>query len=197
MKVAVCWEDGVGRPWVVGVGADSSPVLVADGPELFAVLDNPALEWVDPVGVGEPVAEFRGLYEASCDQPVELHQVVIVGHGDVSPPFAVAQYFSKCDGLGHHQKRRGRTRRWQGFGSLVPAVMQIFEDGMGEAMSVPVVTPLGDDSCCAAQLLARPGGVVDGSELPLREAGEPRQWGVYDRDGGMRASITMTFGVSQ
>jgi hypothetical protein len=61
MKVAVCWEDGVGRPWVVGVGADSSPVLVADGPELFAVLDNPALEWVDPVGVGEPVAEFRGL----------------------------------------------------------------------------------------------------------------------------------------
>jgi hypothetical protein len=132
-----------------------------------AVLDNPSLEWVDLVGVGESVAEFRWLSEASCDQPVKLHQVVVVGHGDVSPPFEVAEDFSECDGLGHHQQRRGRTWGWEGFGSLVPAGMEIFEDGMGEALSVPVVMPFGDDPCCAPKLLACPCEVVDGSEQPI------------------------------
>ena len=69
LKVAVCWEDGLGKPWVVGVVGTASPLLVAEGAELFAVLDNPAFEGVDPVGVGEAVAEFRGLSEASCNLP--------------------------------------------------------------------------------------------------------------------------------
>jgi hypothetical protein len=72
-------------------------------PELFAVLDNPPLEWVDSVGVGEPVADFRRLSEASCDQPVELHQVVVVGHGHVSPPFEVAEDFREYHSLGDRQ----------------------------------------------------------------------------------------------
>ena len=103
-------------------------MLVAAGAELFAVLDNPAIEGVNPVGVGEAVAEFRWLSEASCDLPVEQHQVVVVGDGDVSPPLGVAEDFRECDSLRHHQQRGGRTWRWQGSGSRVPAGMQLFED---------------------------------------------------------------------
>ena len=148
----------------------ASPLLVAEGAELFAVLDNPAFEGVDPVGVGEAVAEFRGLSEASCNLPVEQQQVVVVSHGHVSAPSGVAEDFRECDSLGHHQQRRGRTWRGQGLGSRVPAGVQLFEDGIGEAVSVPVVMPLGDDPCCAAKLLARPGGVVDGGGQPLESA---------------------------
>ena len=77
LEVADCWEDDVvGEAWVVGVvSAESSPVLDADGSELFAVLDNPALEWVDPVGVGEPLAEFRWLSEASCDRRAPIRRL--------------------------------------------------------------------------------------------------------------------------
>jgi hypothetical protein len=69
VKVAVCWEDGVGRPWIVGVASTASPLLVSEGAELFAVLDDPAVEGVVRAGVGEAVAEFRGLSEASGEVP--------------------------------------------------------------------------------------------------------------------------------
>jgi hypothetical protein len=125
-------------------------VLVSQGAELFAVLDNPAFEGVDSVVVGEVVTEFRGLSEALCNLPVERQQVVVVGHGHVSKPSGVAEDFRECDSLGQHQQRRGRTGRRQGSGSRVPAGVQLFEDGIRQAVSVPVVIPVGDDSCCAA-----------------------------------------------
>ena len=76
---------------------------------MFAVLDDPALEGVDLVGVGEVVTELGGLPEALCNLLVERQQVVVVGHGDVSQPSGVAEDFRECDGLGQHQQRGGRA----------------------------------------------------------------------------------------
>ena len=42
VKVAVCWEDGLGSRGRRG-GGTACPVLVPEGAELFAVLDDPAL----------------------------------------------------------------------------------------------------------------------------------------------------------
>jgi hypothetical protein len=114
--MAVCWEDRVGNPWIVWVVGTPAAVLVAEGSEQLAVLANPAVEGVDPVGVGEPAAEFRGLSEASGDLPIELQQVVAVGDGHVSVPVGVAEDFGEGDSRGHHQQRRGRTRQGQGLG---------------------------------------------------------------------------------
>jgi hypothetical protein len=86
-------QDCVGKPWIVGVASVESALLVSEGAELFAVLDYPAFEGVHPAGVGEVVAEFRGLSEASGDLLVERQQVVVVGHGDVSAPLGVAEDF--------------------------------------------------------------------------------------------------------
>jgi hypothetical protein len=86
-------------------------VLVAEGAELFAVLDDPTFEGIVPVAVGEAVAEFRGLSEASCDLLVEQRQVVAVGDGHVSAPVGVAEDFGECDSLGHHQHPTGTPCR--------------------------------------------------------------------------------------
>lgn len=146
---AVCREVGIGKPWIVGALTTESAVLVPEGAELFAVLDDPALEGVVPVGVGKPVAECPGLSQAAGDLPVEQQQVVAVGDGDMSAPLGVAEDFSEGDRLGHHQQRGGGTGRWQGLGARVPAGVQLLEIRIGEAGSVPVV-PVGDDRCCAA-----------------------------------------------
>jgi hypothetical protein len=58
-------------------------VLVPEAAELFTVLDDPAVEGVVRVGVGEAVAELRWLPEALCDLPVEQQQVVVIGDGRV------------------------------------------------------------------------------------------------------------------
>ena len=45
--------------------------------------------------------------------------------------------------------------------------MELFDDGMGDALPVPAVMPCGDDPRCTPKLLARPRGVVDGGDQPL------------------------------
>ena len=149
----------------------ASPLLVAEGAELFAVLDNPAFEGVNPVGVGEAVAEFRWAVRgvvrpagrtASGRSGRQWRRVGAIG-GRRGFPRVRQPRASPAASVAEPGEGRVRAAR-------VPAGMQLFEDGMGEAVSVPVVMPLGDDPCCAAKLLARPGGVVDGGGQPLESA---------------------------
>lgn len=75
---------------------------LADCSESSAVLDDPAFEWIDPVGAVQQVAESRGLSEVASDAAIELgHSVVVVGQGDMASPFEVAEDLGERDGFGH------------------------------------------------------------------------------------------------